>query len=103
MKNYQIWTEHIKNGPLIHEYEIYTDGEITTMHRTDNDNWSDHAKGEKVGEMKNSGDDLVITLEGMKKPIILDYMQAHQLLALLMIDGLDYKSEVRESRTLKQF
>lgn len=103
MKNYQVWTENVKNGPLDHDYDICQDGEITTISRSNDKSWLDHARSEKIGVMINSGDDLVIRLNGIKKPITLDYQQAHQLLCLLISDTLEYKTEIRESKTIKQF
>lgn len=103
MKNYQIWTENMKGAPLQLEYEIYADGEYTRIHYSNDESWSDHVKGQEVGQMHNTGDGLEVTLVGVKGKIKLDYMQAHQLLSLLISDTLEYKTEIRESKTIKQF
>lgn len=103
MKSYQIWAENMKGAPLEYEYDIYVDGEDTGIRHSNVESWSDHVKGQEVGQMKNTGDGLEISLSGVKKPIKLDYMQAFQLLCLLSVDMIPYKSEIRECTTVKQF
>ena len=54
MKNYQIWAENMKGAPLEYEYDIYVDGEDTGIRHSNVESWSDHVKGQEVGQMKNT-------------------------------------------------
>lgn len=101
MKLYQLWTENDSGRPLEHEYDIIDkeDSEVILQYSNDK-TWREPCG--KVASMINTGDNLKIKLNGMKE-LTLDYMQAHQLLILLAFDSREWKNEIREIKTIKQF
>lgn len=103
MKKYEVWTENRRGEAPDHDYNIIDDenGEIK-LHYSNSKGWSDHIHNQEIASMTNTGDNLIIKVNGVKK-LELEYIQAHQLLTLLAYDTKQWKSEIRESVTIKQF
>ena len=103
MKKYEVWTENHRGEPLDYDYNIIDDenGEVKLRY-SNSEGWSEHIRDYEIGSMTNTGDSLIIKIKGMKK-LELDYQQAHKLLTLLAFDTKEWKSEIRQSITVKQF
>lgn len=102
MKTYQIWTENHRGEPLTHDYDAKVNSEVTELYYSNSTEWTSIVKNTSAGKMTNSGNDLIVEIKGVKK-IVLDYQQAHQLYTLLAIDCKNWKNEIRETTTIKQF
>jgi hypothetical protein len=103
MKKYEIWSETSIGQPLEHDYDIIEkDGELIA-NRSNSADWTSDSRGNEVGKLVNSTDGFIITLEGVKKPIKLDYMAAYVLRCLLNVEEKIFKTEVRTSTVVKKF
>ena len=100
MKKYEIHTQNHKNGPLDHDYDLIQDDELHTLSYSNSRAWSEHIRGESVGALIDDGNGVIVTLDGLKKPIKLDYKQVMELQVLLLSSlQKDYITEIREVTT----
>lgn len=63
-----------------HDYNIIH-GKIVEMYRSDGGEWSEHAKGELVATLKDTGNNVKINIAGKK--LKLDYHELMELAILL--------------------
>jgi len=92
----QVWTNYDKDGPVnSYDYDIIEHDHIEIF-RSESREWT--TPNEKVGELKDDGESISITIEGKK--IKLNYGQEVVLLALLMYHYQD-KLELREPQIFK--
>jgi hypothetical protein len=98
-KTYQVWSENSTNEAMSHEYNIHVNGEESKLIYS-TQGWAD--PGGLVGKLLDDGDGIVI--KGITpKPLKLDYMQAHQIYVMLAHNSGQWKNEIKETITIKQF
>jgi hypothetical protein len=103
MKQYKVFVQNSKNGPLEHDYDIKVT-DIITIAQSTGEQWSSTGRGELVGILKDDGNGVIIHLSDYKKPIKLDYKQASELQMLLLANlQKDYVTEFRKEETVLQF
>ncbi len=89
-----------ENAGMSHEYDLDKGYLFTTLKYSNSSDWADHLKGEVAGSIQDGEEDeVVIKIEEMK-PLKLNYMQAQQLLILLLSNN-EEKIEIRESKIIK--
>lgn len=99
LKHYQIHVQNTKDGSLEHDYNLLQLGNRLSLSYSMGNQWSKSVRGEIVGTIENTGNDLIIQIEGRKKPLVLDYKQAAEL-QMLLIASLekDYSTEFRSTQ-----
>lgn len=103
MKQYKVFVQNSKNGPLEHDYDIKVT-DIITLSQSTGAQWSSTGKGELVGSLEDDGNRVIIRLSDKKKLIKLDYKQAAELQMLLLANlEKDYVTEFKEEETVLQF
>jgi hypothetical protein len=89
-----------EDDAMSHDYDLDEGYLFTTLKYSKNSDWADHLKGEIAGSIQDTEEDeVVIKIEEMK-PLKLNYMQAQQLLILLLSNN-EEKIEIRESKIIK--
>jgi hypothetical protein len=86
-------------APLSHDYDLDEGYLFTTLKYSGSGNWADQLIGEVAGSIQDTGDDLIIKVNGVKQ-LKLDYLQARQFLILLLSNNKE-KVEIRESKLIK--
>lgn len=103
MKQYKVFVQNSKNGPLEHDYDIKVT-DIITLAQSTGAQWSSTGKGELVGALEDDGNRVIIRLSDKKKLIKLDYKQAAELQMLLLANlEKSYVTEFREEETVLQY
>lgn len=96
----QVWINKNINGPVdSHEYDIDLNlegGVGYTLYRSNSSEWTD--PGEEVATLKDDGDGIFICHGDTE--IRMDYHEADELLALLLINYQE-KMEFRKTQTVK--
>lgn len=97
----QVWVINDYEEGFSHEYDLIsdTDNDITYVHRSFNTEWEHSCRGEKVGYLKDDGNNVMLGLGG--KEIFLDYAQLEVLTALIMNYN-EFDVELRESKVTKK-
>lgn len=94
----QVWTNNKKNGPAdSYDYDITTEDNRVILNYSNDKRWTE--PGKKIGVLIDDGDGVVVKLDG-RKPIVLDYGECVEMLALLLANHTD-KIELREIKTIK--
>jgi hypothetical protein len=86
-------------APLSHDYDLDEGYLFTTLKYSGSGNWGDQLVGTVAGSIQDTGDDLIIKVNGVKQ-LKLDYLQAQQILILLLSNNQE-KIEIRESKLIK--
>lgn len=86
-------------APLSYDYDLDEGYLFTTLKYSGSGNWGDQLIGEVAGSIQDTGDEIIIKVNGVK-PLKLDYLQAQQLLILLLNNNQE-KIEIRESKLIK--
>lgn len=93
----QVYTRYSPDEDMHLEYEIMQGGRVTSLIRSKEGDWLDHAKGEIAITVKDNGNGYEIQFPG-HKAIKLDYAQMHELF-VLQLHSQDTELEFRESKT----
>ena len=88
-----------ETAPLSYDYDLDEGYLFTTLKYSGSGNWGDQLVGNVAGSIQDTGDDLIIKVNGIKQ-LKLDYLQAQQLLILLLSRN-EEKLEIRESKLIK--
>jgi hypothetical protein len=88
-----------ENAGMSHEYDLDEGYLFTTLKYSGSGNWGDQLVGTVAGSIQDTGDDLIIKVNGVKQ-LKLDYIQAQQFLILLLSNNTE-RLEIRESKTIK--
>ena len=99
LKHYQIYVQNTKDGGMDHDYDLLQlDNRISLTHSM-GEQWSKSSRGEIVGTIEDTGNEVIIQIEGRKKPLVLDYKQAAELQMLLVASlEKDYVTEFRSTQ-----
>ena len=98
LKHYQIYVQNTKEGSLEHDYDLLQLGNRLSLTHSMGHQWTESTRGEQVGVIEDTGNDLIIQIDGRKKPLVLDYKQAAELQMLLVASlEKDYRTEFRSS------
>lgn len=84
LKHYQIYVQNTKDGPMDHDYDLLQLGNRLSLNYSMGEQWTLSTRGEQAGVIENTGNDLIIQIDGRKKPLVLDYKQAAELQMLLV-------------------
>lgn len=104
MKKYEVHIQNHKGGLLDHDYNLTQDDELHVLTHSNSKNWSAHVRDQSVGALVDDGNGVVVTLDGLKKPIKLDYKQVLELQVLLLSSlQKDYITEIREVTTTMSY
>lgn len=99
MKQVFVQTDMEETTPLSYDYDLDEGYLFTTLKHSSSGNWADHLIGSIAGSIQDTGDELIIKINDMK-PLKLDYIQAQQVLILLLNYNQE-KIEIRESKLIK--
>lgn len=99
MKHVYVQVDAEGTAPLSYDYDLDEGYLFTTLKYSGSGNWADHLIGEIAGSIQDTGDDLIIKVNGVKQ-LKLDYLQAQQLL-ILLLSNTEEKLEIRESKLIK--
>jgi hypothetical protein len=99
MKQVYLQTDAEGTAPLSYDYDLDEGYLFTTLKYSGSGNWADHLIGEIAGSIQDTGNEVIIKVNGVK-PLKLDYLQAQQLLILLLNNNQE-KIEIRESKIIK--
>ena len=99
MKQVYAQVDADETAPLSYDYDLDEGYLFTTLKYSGSGNWGDHLIGEVAGSIQDTGDDLIIKVNGVKQ-LKLDYLQAQQFLILLLSNNKE-KVEIRESKLIK--
>jgi hypothetical protein len=99
MKQVYVQTDSEGIEPLSHDYDLEDGYLFTTLKYSNNNDWNNDIKGSLAGSLQDDGNGVIIKMDGLKK-LELDYMQAQQLLILLLSNN-NEKIEIRESKLIK--
>lgn len=94
MKQVYVQTDMDEKVPLSYDYDLVEDGKVSTLKYSGSGNWGDQLLGETAGTIQDTGDEVYIKINGVKV-ITLDYLQANQLLILLLSNNKE-RLEIRE-------
>jgi hypothetical protein len=99
MKQVYLQISDEENVPLSHEYDLDVGYLFTTLKYSGSSIWADDIIGTIAASIQDTGDGLILKINGMKQ-VKLDYSQALQVLILLLNNAQD-KLEIRESKLIK--
>jgi len=99
MKQVYVQVDQTGDEPLSHDYDLEDGYLFTTLKHSYQIDWTEDLKGAIAGTLQDDGNGLIINIEGLKK-LKLDYLQAQQLLILLLSNNQE-KIEIRESKVIK--
>jgi hypothetical protein len=104
LKHYQIYVQNTKDGGMDHDYDLLQLGNRLSLSHSMGEQWSVSGRGEMVGTIEDTGNDLIIQIEGRKKPLVLDYKQAAELQMLLVASlEKDYVTEFRSTQPVLSY
>ena len=104
MKKYEVYVQNTKEGLLEHDYDLLKLKDKLSLSDSTGKQWSKSSRGEVMATLEDTGNDVIIQLEGKKKPIVLDYKQAAELQMLLLANlESDYVTEIREAKSLIRY
>ena len=94
----KVYIESVDGEPLRHEYDLeFSDGQ-TRLYYSNTKEWT--VPGQQAAYVINTGNGYIVKLDGITKPINIDYAQAEQLFILLMYMN-DAKTEICETKVIK--
>ena len=99
MKQVYVQVDMDETTPLSYDYDLVEDDKGLMLKYSNSGNWGEQLVGEVAATIEDSGDDLTIRISG-NKPLKLDYLQAQQLL-ILLLGTTEEKLEFRESKLIK--
>jgi hypothetical protein len=99
MKQVFVQVDMEETTPLSYDYDLDEGYLFTTLKHSGSGNWGDQLVGSIAGSIQDTGDELIIKINDMK-PLKLDYLQAQQVLILLLNYNQE-KIEIRESKLIK--
>ena len=99
MKQVYLQVDMTGDEPLQHDYDLEDGYLFTTLRHSYHTDWNEDLKGAAAGTLQDDGNELIINIEGLKK-LKLNYLQAQQLLILLLSNN-EEKIEIRESKVIK--
>lgn len=103
MKNYEVHLQNTKDGPLEHDYDLKVT-DIVCLSHSHGTQWSQSHRGEIVGTLLDTGNDVIIELKGRKKSITLDYKQLAEVQMLIMAAmERDYVTVIKESTPILRY
>lgn len=96
LKHYQIYVQNTKEGAYDHDYDLLQLGNRLSLTHSMGEQWSKSTRGEQVGIIEDTGNSVIVQIDGIKKPMELDYKQAAEL-QMLLLASLEkgYKTEFR--------
>lgn len=104
LKHYQIHVQNTKEGSLEHDYDLLQLGNRLSLTHSMGEQWSKSTRGQQAGVIEDTGNDLIIQIDGRKKPLVLDYKQAAELQMLLVASlEKDYRTEFRTSEPVLSY
>lgn len=99
MKQVYVQVDMDETAPLSYDYDLIDGDYDSTLKYSGSGNWGDQLVGNVAGSIQDTGDDLIIKVNGVKQ-LKLDYLQAQQILILLLNYNQE-KIEFRESKLIK--
>jgi hypothetical protein len=99
MKQVYLQTDNEGIEPLSHDYDLEDGYLFTSLKHSNSVEWNEDIRGSLAGSLQDDGNGVIIKMDGLKK-LELDYMQAQQLLILLLSNN-NEKIEIRESKLIK--
>lgn len=87
---------------LDHDYNLLTVDDETILVSTDSKNWTPHYRDHIVATLEDNGEGIQLRADFLKSDLTLNY-HAARALAILLINNLDSKVEIRELQTIKSF
>lgn len=96
----QVFLQEDVDGSLVYNYDLETVGSSAVLKYSTGTTWSTEIVGDVAADVVDDGDLMYFNLSNYGDTIILDYIQAQQLLILLMNDN---KSliQIRDYNVLK--
>jgi aspartate 1-decarboxylase len=95
----QVFLEEEIGGELVCNYDIRETGRLSTLVYSPCSNWNSDLMGGTAANLVDDGDELIVNL-GDIDTFTLNYMQAQQLL-ILLLNSSEEKIEIREYEVLK--
>lgn len=99
MKQVYVQVDMDETSQLSHDYDLDEGYLFTTLKYSGSGNWGEQLVRTVAGSIQDTGDDLIIKVNGFKQ-LKLDYLQAQQILILLLNYNQE-KIEIRESKLIK--
>lgn len=99
MKQVYVQAETDETAPLSHDYDLNEGYLATTLKYSSSSDWGSQLVGETAGSIQDNGNGIIIKIKDMKT-LNLDYLQANQILILLLSNN-NERMEIRESKLIK--